>query len=318
MKRFLLFSLMILSVIFVFVSCNNTPFKDEVNPASDFEYDLTEQGRLRITKYVGSDTGVVIPDTIDGQEVGVIGRLAFFETDIKSVVIPDTVIYIEENAFWQCSELTSVKFGANLVTIRAAAFADCLALTSIDLSSDSMKNICELAFAGCTDLEEVKFGDNIVLIDEEAFKNCTSLKEVILPKNLKEIGTYAFGDCTAIERVWVPKTLETWGWSPFIGNISVTEIEFEDGLKKIGGYGAFAGCQVETLTIPASVEYIADIAFTAFRELKEVYFIGDAPTVGGHVFATPEQGVKVYYDPSTAGWDTTPLRNENILVPIEK
>lgn len=112
--------------------------------------------------------------------------------------------------------------------------------------------------------------------------------------------------------------MEKWYWSPFIGNTAVTEIVFEDGLKVIGSYGAFAGCQVETLHIPASVEKIADIAFTAFPRLKEVYFEGNAPEVSadGRIFAKPEQGVKVYYDPNTTGWDTTPLRDENIVLPV--
>ncbi len=240
----------------------------DANPASDFEYKVRTDGGITIVKYIGEDETVVIPQTIDGEEVTLIGERAFAGTSILSVSMPDTVLYI---ASW--------------------------------------------AFVGCKQLKTVRFSDNIQLILEEAFQDCESLEQVILPKNLKEIGQYAFGNCLSVQKIWIPKTLEKWGWSPFIGNVSVKEIVFEEGLKKIGSYGAFAGCQVEVLRIPASVESIADIAFTAFPKLKEVHFEGAAPTVGGDVFATPEQGVKIYYDPSTSGWDTTPLRDVYTLVP---
>ena len=240
----------------------------DANSASDFEYKVREDGGITIVKYIGEDETVVLPQTIDGEEVMIIGERAFAGTSILSVSMPDSVLYI---ASW--------------------------------------------AFVGCKQLKTVRFSDNIQLILEEAFQDCESLEQVILPKNLKELGQYAFGNCLAVQKIWIPKTLEKWGWSPFIGNISVKEIVFEEGLKKIGSYGAFAGCQVEVLRIPASVESIADIAFTSFPKLKEVHFAGAAPEVGFNVFATPEQGVKIYYDPSTSGWDTTPLRDVYTLIP---
>ena len=240
----------------------------DANPASDFEYKVREDGGITITKYIGEDETVVIPQNIDGKEVTLIGERAFAGTSILSVAMPDTILYIASYAFY-----------------------------------------------GCKQLKTVRFGDNIQLILDEAFYDCESMESVILPKNLKELGQYAFGNCLAVQKIWIPKTVEKWGWSPFIGNISVKEIIFEDGLKKIGSYGAFTGCQVEVLRIPASVESIADIAFTAFPNLKEVYFDGAAPTVGGDVFATPEQGVKIYYNPSMPGWDTTLLRDVYTLVP---
>ena len=72
---------------------------------------------------------------------------------------------------------------------------------------------------------------------------------------------------------------------------------------------------MESVTIPKSVESIADIAFTAFPNLKEVHFKGDAPKdMGGLALGRPEE-VTVYYDPSTKGWDTTSIRDEYNVVP---
>ena len=42
----------------------------------DFEYEETEDG-LKITKYIGTDATVYIPDNIDGVPVTTIGSYAF-------------------------------------------------------------------------------------------------------------------------------------------------------------------------------------------------------------------------------------------------
>jgi hypothetical protein len=53
--------------------------------------------------------------------------------------------------------------------------------------------------------------------------------------------------------------------------------------------------------------------------LKEIYFAGAAPQIGTGKFldfVTPEQDVKIYYNPSMPGWDTTPLRDIYTLIPL--
>ena len=43
------------------------------NPASDFEYEVRDEGGIKIKKYIGKGTQVIIPKTIDEKEVAVIG-----------------------------------------------------------------------------------------------------------------------------------------------------------------------------------------------------------------------------------------------------
>ena len=291
----------------------------QANPKSDFEYQIREDGEFEITKYVGTDEHVIIPQSIDGKNVTVIGERSFAGANILSLVMPDTVIYVFSHAFSGCENLTDIKMSASLITVSWGAFINCNSLTCIDLSMESMKYIDEDAFKNCQNLKTVKFGNNIQSIRKNAFYGCASLEEVILPKNLQEIGEYAFGECFGVKKVWIPKTLDKWGWYPFFKTTLVTEIVFEEGLKTIGSYGVFRGCQVEVLRIPASVESIAMISFTAFPNLKEVYFEGAAPKVDEQsgIFDEAGQNVTVYYNPSMSGWDTTPLRDEYTLTPYE-
>ena len=291
------------------------------SPASDFEY-KEEDGGIVITKYVGSGEHVVIPKTIDGKNVVAIEG-AFSSSNIVSLVMPDTVLYVSWGAFNGCEKLTDIKMSESLITVGWGSFTNCRSLTDIDLSMDSLQYIEQEAFKGCQNLKTINFGNNIIRIRDRAFYDCTSREEIILPKNLQEIGECAFGNCSGVKRIWVTKTLEKWGYYPFFGIKTVTEIAFEDGLKSIGGVGEsnviFYEGKIQSLKIPASVEHISSSAFMDCMDLKEIYFEGAAPQIGSGEFldfVTPIEDVTIYYDPSMPGWDTTPLREIYTLVPI--
>ena len=287
------------------------------SPIQDFEYENYNDQEIKITKYIGNEVRVIIPSKIGTLPVTIIGESAFAGSNVESVVLSNNVVTVADGAFSGCKNLFEIQLGSQIKNIGRAAFAECSSLIEIDLSSKSMRNILDYAFLNCSNLKTVCFGDNITIIGEEAFHNCTSLEKVQLPKNLVEIGTYAFADCLGVQSIFVPKTLSKWGWSPFIGNTSCTEIVIEDGLKSIGSYGAFAGCQVKKLTIPSSVESIASIAFTEFNNLESVVFNGNAPQRGDDwPFGESKSSLTIYYYPNTSGWDITPLRNDYRVIPI--
>ena len=48
------------------------------NQKTDFEYSVLEDGTIGIDKYIGTDTAVLIPDTIDNMNVTAIKSYAFF------------------------------------------------------------------------------------------------------------------------------------------------------------------------------------------------------------------------------------------------
>lgn len=79
-----------------------------------------------------------------------ISTQAFYNTNIKNIDIPNSVIEVGDGAFANCSNLQTVTFtGAtnNSVTIKAGAFADCPALTSVDFGEAKVERIGDCAFA---------------------------------------------------------------------------------------------------------------------------------------------------------------------------
>ena len=132
-------------------------------------YEL-DDGTLEIKKYSGNTTTYVIPDEIDGKKVTRIDDDAFYGcTELTSVTIPDGVTYIGGRAFHACTSL-------EMITI-----------------PDSVTFIWNNAFSYCTSLEAVTIPANVTYIGNEAFYCCTSLKSATISASVTYIGDRAFG-----------------------------------------------------------------------------------------------------------------------------
>ncbi len=80
-----------------------------------------------------------IPSQIDGKTVIGIGLQAFYyEQDLKSVTLPDTLKYIDEQAFANCSSLTEIMIPANVTEIKSNAFMSCSQLARVYIKSTNV------------------------------------------------------------------------------------------------------------------------------------------------------------------------------------
>lgn len=142
---------------------------------SDYEISKMPDNFVRILKYKGADTTIIIPESFKGRKVLEISVGAFKNnTNLVSVVIPNTVRSISFEAFKGCTNLKSVTFPNQLWSIEQEAFADCISLTSINLP-DSVKQIENTAFVGCSALKQVVINPN-TNVSTSAFYDCDSLR----------------------------------------------------------------------------------------------------------------------------------------------
>lgn len=144
-------------------------------------------------------------------EITSIGAYAFNEcanlvTVDASGCVLDT---IGEGAMSGCGALESVTFlpGTNLF-VGADAFADCAALTTLNLGAEEGE-IDNGGFYGCAALEEITLPANLLALKENTFSGCTALKSLTLPENLVYIGKGCFRNCTALTEISFPETLAT-------------------------------------------------------------------------------------------------------------
>ena len=194
------------------------------SPEEDFEFDASTG---TITGYTGEAVDVVVPRTIGGEPVRVIGYHAFdaakdyTDTEmstnrtewvhIRSIVIPDTVRTIEDNALSYLQQLELFVSYAPLETTGGTQFM-----------------------------------------------LCRSLKNVIFVNPLKALGNYLFESCDALELVWYPNTLDSVGIQCF----SQSKIDALVIDAKVINYYAFARCDnLKEIHLRGSLESLDVSAF---------------------------------------------------------
>ena len=162
-----------------------------------------------ITKYVESDTVVVIPSKINGVTVETIGHGAFERSAVTSVTIPDSVTAILDRAFANCSQLTNISIPNSVTSIGFSAFEHCTSLKSITLPS-SLNSISEALFSDCSQLTTIQIPDSVLSIQDYAFGNCTRLETIRIPVSVTSIGNLAFARCPSSMTVTYPGSKTQW------------------------------------------------------------------------------------------------------------
>ncbi len=196
-----------------------------------------------ITHYLGENssdnTEIIIPDTIKGITPTAIEASLFKEfTHLKSIVIPDSITSIRNNAFYLCSSL-------EYITARG------------------VKELGNYAFYNCLNLKEFT-GTNLVKIGDYAFYK-TNLP-YLYTLNVTYIGTGAFKYATSMQSI-ISENLNTLADSAFKES-SVRYVE----LPNIAGVcaNAFENCKDLETVIITNATYIQDYAFNGCTSLKEI------------------------------------------------
>lgn len=171
-----------------------------------------------ITKYIESDTVVVIPSKINGVPVETIGHAAFERSAVTSVTIPDSVTAILDGAFANCFQLTNISIPNSVTSIGLSAFDGCTSLKSITLPS-SLRNISMFLFHNCSQLTTIQIPDSVPSIQDYAFGNCTSLETIHIPVSVTSIGVYAFNGCPSSMTVTYSGSKTQ--WDSMTGNLNI-------------------------------------------------------------------------------------------------
>jgi hypothetical protein len=175
-------------------------FKMLDSAGDDFTYADTGAGII-ISRYRGAGRNVVIPSSLGGVAVTSIADYAFYyNSNIRSVTIPDSVTSIGSEAFGSCKNLVNVTLSNALISIGYSAFYGCSELKSITIP-DSVTSIEFFAFGSCIKLEGVTLSNKLKYIGDAAFAGCERLLSVVIPASVMRMGQLAFSDCVSLTRV---------------------------------------------------------------------------------------------------------------------
>ena len=223
---------------------------------SDFQI---ENGVL--VKYTGNGGDVVVPEGVTS-----IGNEAFYEcSSLTSVTIPDGVMSIEDDAFRYCENLTSVTISDSVTSIGDRAFSSCSSLSSVTIP-DSVTSIGDGAFSGCDDLAD----DSGLVIIRNVLHHCKeSMTSVTIPDGVTSIGDSAFEECRNLKDVTIPDSVTSIGNFAFRECRSLRSVTIPNGVTSIGE-SAFESCvKLMSVTIPDSVTSIEDFLFNECKKLND-------------------------------------------------
>ena len=267
--------------------------------SGDYTYVVSANGEVTITAYSGSGGDVVIPRTLGGYPVTVIGMNAFYNCDTLTSIDVSDVKVICTDAFYHCSALTQVNL-ENVTEIGEDAFYACTVLTGVDLPN--IESLYDNPFGSCYDLKTItvssdnpyysvkdnvlynkdqttiiccpaskmytfKAPSSVTAIGNEAFSICYALMDISLP-NVTTIGNGAFYYCAYLSNISMPKVTDI-GQSAFEKCSRLTSIELPAMLSISDS--AFYGCNtLESISAPNATA-IEFGAFDSCAALTDVY-----------------------------------------------
>ena len=124
---------------------------------------------------------------------------------------------------------------------------------------EGVTNIADSAFQDCTGITSVIFANSVQHIGSGAFQRCSGLKSIKLNNGLISIGTFAF-QATGLQEVTIPGSVITLETAIF-NAIGLKTATISHGVTTISPWMFQGNSQLETISIPTSVTYIAERAF---------------------------------------------------------
>lgn len=234
----------------------------------DYSYEILNDGTLRLYQYEGTDTNIVVPDTIDGRKVTVLGNSTFQyctqASDIESVTLPDSLTTIEKNAFYNCEKLKSVTIPPNVSSIGLAAFVEGLSessLTEIKVDPENpyfsekdgvvfSKDGTKLIVFPSGRSGDYQIPDGTVSVGDYAFYYCVNVSSITVPGSVRSLGEGAFGNCSSLTKAVLNEGLEEIGEYAFQSSSGIRDIIIPASVKSVGKNGLClsSGCRIRVLS----------------------------------------------------------------------
>ena len=168
---------------------------------------------------------------------------------VTTVALRTNTRGIGEDAFCDCTLLTSVTIPDNVTNIGANAFGGCSSLKRLFISD--IAAWCNIEFASMAS-NPLYYGAVVSFVNTELYLNNQLVTSLVIPYGITEIKDYTFFGCGSLTNVTIPDSVTSIGKWVFYLCKSMKNVTIGDGVTSIGEY-AFP-------TVPSLTNvYISDI-----------------------------------------------------------
>ena len=167
---------------------------------------------------------------------------------LKHLIVPDSIIFIDEYNFSSLPNLRSIYIGKGLKYLSSWIFGNDPKLNSFEISKDNpnlyiehgtiytkdgkcavtnpfkpkrivvkegVESIEQIAFAWNGKLEEIQFPSSLKKIGDNSIAGCPRLRSVTLPEGFEECIVQSFQDNEGLEAADLPSTIRSYGCETF-------------------------------------------------------------------------------------------------------
>lgn len=190
------------------------------------------------------------------QGIEEIGQFAFARSTITDIVVPEGVKEISYGAFYHCDVLGSVSLPSTIENVEPKAFEHSYWVEDFLQNGPGDFLISAgtlIAYRG--EEAEVTIPEGVETIAGEAFMGNVHIRSIIFPESLQVIGEGAFENCS-----------------------NLAAVQTGSQLSKVKDR-AFAGCPIENVKLPASVQ---EVGLQVFDEGTEVEYMEGRMPVTTH------------------------------------
>jgi len=245
-------------------------FTESESCENDFEWTALD-GKVTITKYIGSREDVVVPGSIGGVPVVEIGKNAFRgNTMVKSVMLPIGIEAIGDYAFYGCNAMSQIEL------------------------PEGLKTIGEYAFCYCYALESITIPESLTWIGYRGFKYCDAIGHV----NISDL------------KAWCGIRFKSQAANPlchskdklYLNGEPVRHMDIPEGIRSLNANVFFNFTTLVSVSFPLGFKDVGARSFRSCTNLHDIYFYGDAPSLNNEAFANINPNCTVYVTHESTGW----------------
>lgn len=278
----------------------------EVIPDYGFDFVAQNDG-IYITNCTLEDEDIIIPEEIAGKKVIGITSLGYhFDTNAKSITIPDSVKTISEDAFEGCSSLQSLTIGSGVEYLSAKMFMRLYNLSEINVSSnnknylsiegvvynsavDTMvvypngKSKSHTVPASVSNIDAIteSKSDNINIVFADESKYYKTVDGVTYTVDMTKV---VLCNKTKGGKYTMPDSVTQISDKAFAACKNLTDVNISKNVTDIV-YSAFRGCtSLNNVSLPSNVTKISNEAFAKCTSLKDISLSDNLEAIGDSAF----------------------------------